>query len=61
MHHALANDTHRLTGAAGRLLQCLAAAECMDTHELALACALEDGEVSTTLVALADLGFVARC
>lgn len=61
MHHALSNDTHRLSGPAGSVLQFLVSADRIDAHELARACELDEGEVGATLTALAELGFVVQC
>lgn len=55
VHHALSNDTHRLSEAAGRILTGLiAAAE-------SGAPALISSDDDATLAALAELGFVTRC
>jgi hypothetical protein len=58
-HHALANDTHRLSDAAGRVLLQLARSGEMDAERLALACALPVPDVELILSELARLDFVA--
>lgn len=61
VHHLLANDTYRLSEAAGSVLQCLVAAGRMDASEVARTCALDEGQTCATLTALAELGFVVPC
>lgn len=58
-HHALANDTHRLSDAAGRVLLQLARAGENDAENLALACGLPVPDVEQILSELAKLDFVA--
>lgn len=58
-HHALANDTHRLSDAAGRVLLQLARSGEMDAERLALACAVPVPDVELILSELARLDFVA--
>ena len=61
VHHLLANDTHRLSGSAGRILQYLARVESIDSYELARACSIAEDEASAALMALAELGFIEPC
>ena len=61
VHHVLANDTYRLSVAAGSVLQCLAGAGGMDASEVARMCALDEDQTCATLTALAELGFVVPC
>ena len=61
VHHALSNDTHRLSATAGRILQDLAAAGSLSTDALSRSLSLDDGEVCGTLAVLAELGFAAQC
>jgi len=58
-HHALANDTHRLSDAAGRVLLQLARCGEKDAESLALACELPVSDVEAILSELAKLDFVA--
>ena len=58
-HHALANDTHRLSDAAGRVLLQLARSGEKDAASLALACDLPVPDVELILSELAKLDFVA--
>ena len=55
VHHALSNDTHRLSEAAGRILLKLVAAGAGAPD------AVSSEEVQATLQALAELGFVTQC
>lgn len=61
VHHALSNDTHRLSESAGRILLELAAAGSQGVRDPGQSLALSDEEARTTLTALADLGFVTQC
>lgn len=61
VHHALSNDSHRLSEPAGLIL-----AELLDAGSAGLtrpgeADALPEETVQTCLAALRELGFVARC
>jgi len=58
-HHGLANDTHRLSDAAGRVLLQLAQFGENDAESLALACELPVAEVQVILSELGKLDFVA--
>jgi hypothetical protein len=58
-HHALANDTHRLSDAAGRVLLQLAQAGEQDLESLALACELPVADAELILSELAKLDLVA--
>jgi hypothetical protein len=57
-HHALANDTHRLSDAAGRVLLQLAQVGEQTPEELALACGLPVTDAELILSELARLDFV---
>jgi hypothetical protein len=61
VHHALSNDTHRLSEPAGLILQELMAAGVAGVARPGQACALTDEAVQACLAALHELGFVARC
>ncbi len=58
-HHALSNDTHRLSEAAGVVLVCLIEQGEMDGPALAEACGIEADDVEVILAALAKIDFVA--
>ena len=58
-HHGLANDTHRLSDAAGRVLLQLAQFGEKDAESLALACELPVAEVQLILSELGKLDLVA--
>ena len=57
-HHALANDTHRLSDAAGRVLLQLAQDGEQVVENLALACELPASDVDLILSELAKVDFV---
>jgi hypothetical protein len=59
VHHGLANDTHRLSDAAGRVLLQLAQSGEKDAESLARACELPMSDVELILSELAKLDFVA--
>jgi PqqD family protein of HPr-rel-A system len=61
VHHALSNDTHRVTEFAGRLLSALQRSGAVDLRSLARECGAETEEVAETLAVLAQLHLVARC
>ena len=62
VHHALSNDTHRLSEFAGDVLLQLAACPApIGSAALAEALDAEDEEVAATLLALAEVGFVQAC
>jgi PqqD family protein of HPr-rel-A system len=61
VHHALSNDTHRVTKFAGRLLSVLQRSGALDLRSLARECGAESEEIAATLAALAQLDLVARC
>lgn len=60
-HHALSNDTHRLSGTAGRVLELLSLADSLDADELVRGCELEGPALHEVLQALADLDLVRPC
>lgn len=60
VHHALSNDTHRLSYAAGRVLMQLAQFGENDVESLALACELPVCNVELILSELAKRSLVAR-
>jgi PqqD family protein of HPr-rel-A system len=61
VHHALSNDTHRLSRLAGALLSVLRQHGSLDADALARQCAVHGDEVAETLAALEELDLVARC
>jgi PqqD family protein of HPr-rel-A system len=61
VHHALSNDTHRVTEFAGRLLTALLRSGALDLRSLAGECGADSEETAETLEALAQLDLVARC
>src|SRR5512135_685164 len=61
VHHALSNDTHRLSASAGLILLELLAAGSQGVPNPGRSLALSDDEVQATLVALAELGFATTC
>jgi PqqD family protein of HPr-rel-A system len=58
VHHALSNDTHRLSATAGHLLERLARDGELEEGMLAAAVAAEPSEINAILSALAELDFV---
>jgi hypothetical protein len=58
-HHALSNDTHRLTGTAGSVLCRLLEDGETEEGALAEACGLHEGDLDIILTALAKIDFVA--
>lgn len=60
-HHALSNDTHRLSGLAGRALLALAAGSPCNEAMLASGLGIDSGSVAQLLEALESLDFVERC
>jgi len=62
VHHALSNDTHRLSDFAGHLLLHLAAISApLSCAALAEALDADDEDVAMTLQGLAEVGFVQAC
>ena len=62
VHHALSNDTYRMSALAGCVLNQLATAEGLRVDELMRACTpASPDELLDTLDALADLALVAPC
>jgi hypothetical protein len=64
IHHALANDTHRLTEPAGLILQHLVDVPPnggLATLDLAERCGIHPDDAEDALQALAAVGFVAQC
>lgn len=61
VHHALSNDTHRLSQFAGRLLSELRQSGSLHTDSLAQGCAAYSDEVAETLAVLEELDLVERC
>jgi hypothetical protein len=61
VHHALSNDTHRVSDAAGRILEALGTAPRLDVQDFVEFCALEVSTVEEALVTLSDLNFVVSC
>jgi hypothetical protein len=60
VHHALSNDTYRLSASAGALLKSVIAAE-PRAGSVASSAIAEDPQAEAMLEALAELGFVTRC
>jgi PqqD family protein of HPr-rel-A system len=61
VHHAQSNDTHRISGTAGRILQMLSEAGMLDIDGLVRDGELDAVEVHETLLALAELDLVTQC
>ncbi len=62
VHHALSNETYRLSAQAGRVLAALSAAAAAGTASPAgWAPDPADAEIQDTLLALAELGLVTPC
>ena len=61
VHHALSNDTHRVTELAGRLLTAMLRSGALDLRSLAGECGADSGQAAETLAALVQLDLVARC
>ncbi len=57
-HHALSNDTHRLSDEAGTVLLRLIEAGELEQHALSEACELHEEDVDIILSALAKIDFV---
>jgi hypothetical protein len=60
-HHALSNDTYRLSGPAGRILTELMAAQSDPGGRSASPLQPEEAEAEAALSVLADLGFISPC
>lgn len=58
-HHALSNDTHRLSAAAGAVLVHLLRGGEMEEAALACACGLDREDLEAILPALAKIDFLA--
>ena len=61
VHHALSNDTYRVTEFAGGLLVALLRSGALDPNSLARECGADREEVAEALDALAHLDLVAPC
>lgn len=62
VHHALSNDTFRLSEAAGRMLVCMSECSAPRTvPTLAAVCEMNEADVQSVLDQLAELGFVIQC
>ena len=61
VHHALSNDTYRLSATAGRILTELVNADGQSASETGSWHSLGDAETGVALAALAELGFVVQC
>ncbi len=59
IHHALSNDTHRLSDSAGQVLAQIAQTGELSALQLAERCSLSESELETILLVLAELDFVA--
>lgn len=62
-HHALSNDTHRLDGRAGWVLETLATGQPRSVDELLVKAPFEasEAELEQLLLTLEQLGFAQRC
>lgn len=60
-HHALSNDTHRLSELAGRALMALAASGPQEEPVLAGALDVDVGTAAELLETLESLDFIERC
>jgi len=61
VHHALSNDTFRLSDHAGRVLRRLVEGGAETLSALAQMCEMSSSDLRSTLEELERLGFVARC
>jgi hypothetical protein len=61
VHHALSNDTHRLTALAGQVLLSFIAAEGGDAAVRVELPDIPEDELHVTLSVLEDLGLVTQC
>jgi hypothetical protein len=61
VHHALSNDTYRLSATAGRLLSDMILMQSDHAEGSRFACSAEDAETLDCLSALAELGLVTEC
>lgn len=61
VHHALSNDSHRLSGWATELLIELSGREQAGREELASACGLDPADVDEAMSALVALDLVSAC
>lgn len=61
VHHALSNDTYRVSELAGRMLRQLIERGTLDAAQLAEALDLDEAEVGATLDELQPLGLVEPC
>jgi hypothetical protein len=61
VHHVLSNDTHRVSDAAGRILEALGTAPRLAVQDFVECCALEVSTVEQALVTLSDLDFLIPC
>ena len=61
VHHAVSNDTYRVTELAGRILQALLRAGTQDVDSLVRECGAGEDEVVHTLEVLAGLDLVIGC
>ena len=61
VHHALSNDTYRLSATAGQLLSDMISMRDNNAGGPEFACSAEDAETLDCLSALAELGLVTEC
>jgi hypothetical protein len=61
VHHALSNDTYRLSATAGRILTGLMTADVDYADGAVLGYPMDDAEAETCLWALAELGLITQC
>ncbi len=60
-HHALSNDTYRLSATAGQILTELMAAETGRAVDMGNTASMEAADAERSLSALAELGFITQC
>lgn len=61
VHHALSNDTYRLTSTAGQILTGLMTADVGHADHAISDYPMEDAEAEDCLRALAELGLITQC
>ena len=61
VHHALSNDTYRLSSTAGRILTGLMTADVRRADGAVIGYPMEDAEAEACLWALAELGLITQC
>jgi hypothetical protein len=61
VHHALSNDTYRLSATAGLALSQLMPDDMVHADGMDGLIPLDDADIESALLTLAELGFVAQC